>query len=86
MTIYTAYPLELVLDGFQNEPGPFVDVTVKGIKMQVEPIAPGIGRIVRLLDAPLDSYLRPELTPGNTIYYTGEGTPHPSWSEEQEQL
>lgn len=82
MTIYTAVPLELVLDGFQNEPGPFVEVTVRGIKMQVEPLSPGIGRIVRLLDAPLQSYLRPELTPGSTIHYAEQGTPYPSFAEE----
>jgi hypothetical protein len=82
MTIYTAVPLELVLDGIQNEPGPFAEVTVRGMKMQVEPIAPGIGRIVRLLDAPLNSYLRPELTPGSTVHYADAGTPFPSFAEE----
>ncbi|MFB9273549.1 YlzJ-like family protein [Cohnella cellulosilytica] len=69
MTIYTAMPLELVLDGLGNEPGPFVETTVKGMTVQLVPVAPGVGRIVRLLTAPLDSYLKPEFAPGQLIGY-----------------
>jgi hypothetical protein len=69
MTLYTAMPLELVLDGIQNEPGPFVEVTIQGVTLQLLPVAPGIGRIVRLLTAPLDCYLRPEYLPGQTICF-----------------
>jgi hypothetical protein len=69
MTLYTAMPLELVLDGFGKEPGPFVDLTIEAVTMRVLPIAPGIGRIERLLNAPLDCYLKPEFTPGQTITY-----------------
>jgi hypothetical protein len=69
MTLYTAMPLELVLDGIQNEPGPFVEVTIQGVTLQLLPVAPGIGRIVRLLTAPLESYLRPEYLPGQTICF-----------------
>jgi hypothetical protein len=76
MTIYTAMPLELVLDGIQNEPGPFVEVTVQGVTMQLTPVAPGIGKIVRLLSAPLDCYLLSEYSPGRTIcYYPAPGLP-----------
>ncbi|MCD9023423.1 YlzJ-like family protein [Cohnella silvisoli] len=69
MTLYTAMPLELVLDGIQNEPGPFVEVTIQGVTMQLQPVAPGIGRIVRLLAAPLSCYLLPEYLPGRTICF-----------------
>jgi hypothetical protein len=69
VTLYTAMPLELVLDGIQNEPGPFVEVTIRGVTVQLAPLAPGIGRIVRLLSAPLDYYLRTEYAPGQTICY-----------------
>ncbi len=69
MTMYTAMPLELVLDGFHNEPGPFVETTVKGATVQLVPVAPGIGRIVRLLSAPLDYYLMPEYAPGQLLGY-----------------
>lgn len=69
MTLYTTMPLELVLDGMQNEPGPFIEVTVQGATLQLFPIAPGIGRIIRLVSAPLDYYLRSEYCPGQTICY-----------------
>ncbi|BBI34374.1 YlzJ-like family protein [Cohnella abietis] len=69
MTLYTAMPLELVLDGIQNTPGPFVEVTIQGVTLQLVPVAPGIGRIERLLSAPLNSYLQSHFTPGQTICY-----------------
>ncbi|TJY43130.1 hypothetical protein E5161_04320 [Cohnella pontilimi] len=69
MTLYTAMPLELVLDGAGQEPGPFVDLSIGGVTMRVLPIAPGLGRIERLLSAPLDYYLKPEYSPGQTIAY-----------------
>jgi hypothetical protein len=62
-------PLELVLDGIQNEPGPFVEVTIQGVMLQLLPVAPGIGRIVRLVSAPLDCYLRTEYEPGQLICF-----------------
>lgn len=69
MSLYTPMPLELVLDGWSREPGPFVDVTVSGITMRLQPIAPGIGRIERLLSAPLDCYLMQAYAPGQTVCY-----------------
>jgi hypothetical protein len=71
MTIYTSMPLELVFNGYDQQPGPFVDITIGNVKMQIEPLSPGIGKIVRLLECPLDAYLRPEFTPGNVIAYAG---------------
>ncbi|CAM3947882.1 YlzJ-like family protein [Cohnella lubricantis] len=72
MTIHTCMPLELVLDGFQNEPAPMVEVRRGELTMLLAPVAPGVGRIVRLLSAPLDIYLQPEYAPGSLVYY---GTP-----------
>jgi hypothetical protein len=69
MTIYTSMPLELVFDGFKEQPGPFVDITIAGVRMQIEPLSPGIGKIIRLMECPLDAYLRPELSPGTVIAY-----------------
>ncbi|MBB3109453.1 hypothetical protein FHS18_001505 [Paenibacillus phyllosphaerae] len=69
MTLYTSMPLELVLDGVNTQPGPFVDVVHGGVKMQVEPVSPGIGRIVRLLECPLDAYLDPQYAPGTIVTY-----------------
>jgi hypothetical protein len=72
MIIYTTMPLELVMDGFQHEPGPFIELVHEGLTMQVQPTAPGVGTIVRLLHAPLERYLNPEYTPGRTIYFAAE--------------
>lgn len=69
MTIYTALPLELVLDGMGKEPGPYLETTIDGMTVQLVPVAPGIGRIVRLLNAPLDRYLMSQYEPGRTIRY-----------------
>lgn len=72
MTLYTTMPLELVLDGMQNDPGPFIEIEYNGMTMQVQPTAPGVGTIVRLLSAPLERYLSPEYTPGRTVYYADQ--------------
>lgn len=74
MSLYTTMPLELVLDGWDREPGPFVDLTVRGVTMRLVPVAPGIGRIERLIHAPLECYLRPEFAPGQMICYADPGT------------
>ncbi|MFC4811228.1 YlzJ-like family protein [Paenibacillus sp. GCM10023250] len=69
MTIYSVMPLELVLDGIHQQPGPYLTVKAGDVRLQIEAVAPGIGRIVRLADGPLDAYLRPELTPGTLVAY-----------------
>ncbi|MFC5532516.1 YlzJ-like family protein [Cohnella yongneupensis] len=75
MMLYTTMPLELVMDGFQTEPGPFLEIEHEGMTMQVLPTAPGVGTIVRLLSAPLDRYLSPEYSPGRTIYFARQAKP-----------
>lgn len=69
MTIYTNMPLELVLEGFHDEMEQLQEIWSKGVKMQVLPVAPGMGKIVRLLECSLDDYLNPNLTPGTIIHY-----------------
>lgn len=69
MTIYTTMPLELVFEGFGTEPGPFVEVTLQGVTMQLQPVSPGIGRLVRLISAPLDCYLQSRYAPGQLVCY-----------------
>ena len=72
MNLYTPMPLELVLDGWGRQPGPFVDVTIGGITMRLRPVAPGIGTIERILSAPLNCYLMPTYAPGQTICYAAD--------------
>lgn len=69
MTIYTNMPLEVVLEGFNEKMELHQEVWVNGIRMQVAPVAPGIGKIVRLLDCSLHDYLNPSLSPGSIVHY-----------------
>lgn len=69
MTLYTNMPLELVLEGFNGEMENLQEIWSNGVKMQVMPVAPGMGKIVRLLECQLDDYLNPKFTPGNIIHY-----------------
>ncbi len=69
MTLYTTMPLELVLQHTDEEHEEMLEVWSGGIRMQVVPVAPGVGRVVRLLDCSLDDYLNPAYTPGSLIQY-----------------
>ncbi|MGG4034548.1 YlzJ-like family protein [Paenibacillus cisolokensis] len=69
MTLHTTMPLELVLDGVNGPGRPTMQVKAGGLLLEVEPVAPGVGRIVRLLDCELSDYLKPELSPGSIIAY-----------------
>jgi len=69
MNLYTPMPLELVLDGWSRGPGPLVDVTAGGITMRVQPVAPGIGKIERIISAPLEYYLLQAYAPGQMVCY-----------------
>lgn len=76
MTLHTTIPLELVLQGFDEEPEPTFEVWTGDVKLQVVPMAHGMGRIVRVLQCALDDYLRPELTPGSVVYYDTDSSKH----------
>ncbi|MFF2482590.1 YlzJ-like family protein [Paenibacillus sp. NPDC058071] len=69
MTLYTIMPLELVLDGIHNEGNDSHEIWLDGVCMEVRPLAPGIGQVVRLLQCQLNDYLNPQLTPGSIIRY-----------------
>lgn len=70
MILYTSMPLEIVLAGMDDERKPSLEVWTDGVMLQVEPIAPGVGRVVRLLHCSLDDYLNPSYTPGSIINYS----------------
>ncbi|MCR2805072.1 YlzJ-like family protein [Paenibacillus soyae] len=72
MTLHTMLPLELVLQGFDQEPEPTCEVWSGDVKLEIVPVAQGMGRIVRVLQCKLEDYLRPELTPGSIIYYAAD--------------
>lgn len=69
MTFHTILPLDIVLDGL-GDPQRMrrtVEIRTGGMLLEVEPVGDGLGRIVRLLDCPLDAYLDPGLNPGKLI-------------------
>jgi hypothetical protein len=72
MTLHTVMPLELVLQGYDEEGEQTLEVRAKGVRMAVVPVAPGIGRIVRLLECSLYDYLDPALSPGTMVSYEFE--------------
>lgn len=69
MTIYTLMPLELVLSGIEQVEPSSTEIYVRGMLMEVKPVAPGFGQIVRLLSAPLPAYLDAKYMPGTIISY-----------------
>lgn len=71
MTMHTVLPLDVVMDGFDDPKRmkPMMEVRRGSVLLQVEPVQPGVGRVIRLLDCPLDDYLKPEFSPGSLIWY-----------------
>lgn len=68
MLLYTAMPLELVLEGI-DKTYDFKEVELGNIKLLVEPIDMNRGRIVRLLSTNPQDYLNPKYTPGTILEY-----------------
>ncbi|MDI4646150.1 YlzJ-like family protein [Cohnella hashimotonis] len=69
MTLYTPMPLELVLEGWSDGQEPMIEVEYGTLRMLLTPVAPGVGKLVRLVSAPLDTYLLPAFEPGKLIYF-----------------
>lgn len=69
MTLYTTVPLELVLEGWSAGQETMIEIEQGALRMLIAPVAPGVGKIVRLLSAPLDAYLLSSLEPGRLICY-----------------
>ncbi|ASA22202.1 YlzJ-like family protein [Paenibacillus donghaensis] len=67
MIFYTVMPMEEIWEGAIHTSAPTMEVSVAGVVMEVEPLEQGRGRIVRLLQCPLDSYLNPALSPGAVV-------------------
>ncbi|RUS48228.1 YlzJ-like family protein [Cohnella sp. AR92] len=72
MILYTCMPTEKVLEGWENGPGTLLEIEQAGLTMLVAPVAPGVGRLVRLVAAPLDAYLNPGYSPGSLVSYGPE--------------
>ncbi|WP_127508411.1 YlzJ-like family protein [Paenibacillus humicus] len=73
MTLYTIMPLEQVLEGIRQERASKLEIQHEGMLLQVEPIAPGAGKLIRIVQADLECYLNPAYSPGTLIHY-GSGS------------
>lgn len=68
MILYTVMPIETVLEGLQPEDRrTFRDVPVGGVRLLVEEMSPGSGRIVRLLSTDPRDFLDPRYQPGSCL-------------------
>lgn len=68
MIIYTPMPLELVLEGVQQNRY-YKEIQVDGVKLQVEELENGQYRINKLLSTDPFDFLNPQFQPGNLIIY-----------------
>ncbi|MDR0270020.1 YlzJ-like family protein [Paenibacillus sp.] len=68
MTLHTVMPLEAVWQQ-QGETVSTSEVRVQGVLMEVKPMDFNRVQIVRLLDGPLDCYLKPAYAPGQIIQF-----------------
>jgi hypothetical protein len=69
MIIYSAMPLELVYQGFDEFDPQYEEVEHNGMSMIIEPSGPYQGKIVRLLSCNPQDYLNPSHTPGTVIHF-----------------
>ena len=70
MIIYTAVPLEAVMEGVESYKPEYMELDYPGGgKMLIEPITPTEGRLVRLISPRPEDYLRPENQPGTIISF-----------------
>jgi hypothetical protein len=68
MILYTPMPLELVLEGLEDNATPleFQEIEYKGITMLVSP-EKQMYRIQRVISTDPQDYINPDLQPGNLI-------------------
>lgn len=66
MILYTVLPIEVVLEGLEQERG-FVDIQLQGLTITVEPVSLEEAVIVRVISTDPRHYLNPQLSPGRKI-------------------
>lgn len=68
MILYTAMPMELVLEGMERRLD-YKEVDLFGIKLIIEPLDLTHGKIVRLISTNPRDYLKSEFYPGRIIEF-----------------
>lgn len=66
MILYTPYPIEQVLEGYEEIQAP-EEINYNGIMMQVEMLSRSEARIVRLISPVPEHYLNASYAPGTII-------------------
>ena len=67
MVLWTPLPLELVTAGLEPAMPAPAEVRVRGRLVQVAPVGPGAGTVVRLISSDPQDYLDPQFQPGANI-------------------
>jgi hypothetical protein len=68
MTLHTIMPLEIVLNGVeQQRESTIIEILVDGVTLEVEPLNATQAAIVRLRSGNPQDYLNPHYTPGRII-------------------
>lgn len=65
--MWTIIPPELIWEGVEVKPKQLQEMTWRGAKVLVEPIAFTRGKIVQLLSTEPNDFLRPDLQPGSIV-------------------
>jgi hypothetical protein len=64
---WAAIPAETVFEGFENMTFNWIETEHQGVRMIVEPVANGVGKVVRLLSPNPYDYLNASLAPGSIV-------------------
>lgn len=70
MILYTALPLELILEGYEEFSPKYEEMKKGGQLLLIEPISFNRGKIVRLISSNPQDYMNPSLQPGEIINIT----------------
>lgn len=68
MVLYTAMPLELVLEGMEKNHN-YKEINFYGVKLIIEPMDLNHGKIVRLISTDPQDYLKNEFYPGRIVEF-----------------
>ncbi|NPV25991.1 MAG: hypothetical protein HPY81_00765 [Firmicutes bacterium] len=68
MILYTALPIELILEGSECE-RKFRQIELDGVKLLVEATGEEEGRIVQVLSSDPNDFLNPSFQPGQTVKF-----------------
>jgi len=67
LILYTVMPMEEVMQ--QEERRNIMEVRLRGRTLQIEPVSPAMGRIVRLISTDPNDYLELRFAPGNMVSF-----------------